>query len=87
MTFTHVEESHSDSNKEKTAESDTEGSGEIRWFSAEALHDMSQLKREFHILIKRYHPDETGYDASANTLREIIEEKDMILRYRKRAHR
>lgn len=83
MAFSHAEEKHEEKH---TSEPPKEDTNEIRWFSAEALTDMAQLKREFHILIKRYHPDETGYDASANTLREIIEEKDMILRYRKRAH-
>ncbi|MGN0240155.1 MAG: hypothetical protein ACI4CS_00560, partial [Candidatus Weimeria sp.] len=52
----------------------------IHWFSEAAIHDGSVLKKEYHLLIKRYHPDETGNTEDLEKLKEIIEEKDMILR-------
>ena len=52
----------------------------IHWFSEAAIHDDSVLKKEYHLLIKRYHPDETGNNDGLEKLKEIIEEKDMILR-------
>jgi hypothetical protein len=53
---------------------------QIHWFSEAAIHDDSILKKEYHLLIKRYHPDETGNNDGLEKLKEIIEEKDMILR-------
>ncbi|MQN00579.1 MAG: hypothetical protein DUD27_06200 [Lachnospiraceae bacterium] len=56
------------------------GSRKTHWFSEAAIHDDRILKKEYHLLIKRYHPDQTGNSDGLETLKEIIEEKDMILR-------
>lgn len=71
-------EDHS-SSKEKSYDNEKTAS-KTRWFSEAALHDGNVLKKEYHLLIKRYHPDETGDDSGLEILKEIIEEKDMILR-------
>lgn len=49
------------------------------WFSASARTDLSLLKREYHILVKKYHPDNTDDPTSAEILREIMEERADIL--------
>jgi hypothetical protein len=71
-------EDHS-SSREKSYDNEKTAS-KTRWFSEAALHDGNVLKKEYHLLIKRYHPDETGDDSGLEILKEIIEEKDMILR-------
>lgn len=88
-------EKHEENNKENQNGSKTnsdsydstvatyERNTKIRWFSEAALTNAGILKKEYHLLIKKYHPDETGYDSSANTLRDIIEEKDRILKSQK----
>ena len=76
-----------ESKKEKTSEKSTdnrENDIRIRFFSKDAIYDRNILRKEYHILIKQYHPDETGRDESGIILREIIEEKNMILGLKKR---
>ncbi|MDD6550426.1 MAG: hypothetical protein PUF16_01410 [Lachnospiraceae bacterium] len=67
-------------NESRTDQSEATKDSKTRWFSEAARHDSSILKKEYHLLIKRYHPDEIGNDTGLETLKEIIEEKDMILK-------
>lgn len=53
---------------------------EEKWFSLRAHYDEIELKKEYHALVKRYHPDVTGADDTEETLREIMEERERILR-------
>ncbi|MBQ2576804.1 MAG: hypothetical protein II566_06000 [Lachnospiraceae bacterium] len=49
------------------------------WFSEAARCDLSVLKREYHSLVKKYHPDATGNGATAVLLQQIMEERARIL--------
>ncbi len=49
------------------------------WFSKEAYQDEVQLKREYHALVKQYHPDAMGDKYSTEILKQIIEERENIL--------
>ena len=50
-----------------------------RFFSDKAANDIMVLKKEYHELIKRYHPDVTGSDKDAAIIRAVIEERAEIL--------
>jgi hypothetical protein len=49
------------------------------WFSAAAKKDFSVLKKEYRILVKKYHPDATGDGTTAILLQQIMEERARIL--------
>ena len=50
-----------------------------RFFSDLACTDILVLKKEYHELIKRYHPDVTGSEKDAAIIRAVIEERAEIL--------
>ncbi len=51
----------------------------FKWFSSEAMADISVLKHEYRVLVKKYHPDSTGDRSSAEILRQIMDERALIL--------
>ena len=76
---------HKDNAKKKAegkaghAKESTEAIQKHRFFSDEACSDITILKKEYHELIKRYHPDVTGSDKDAAIIRAVIEERAEIL--------
>lgn len=52
---------------------------EYRFFSGEALTNINVLKKQYHTLVKKYHPDANDSAESDEIIREIIEERAMIL--------
>lgn len=49
------------------------------WFSPAAHEDLRALKEEYRVLVKKYHPDSSGDDATARILMRIMTERADIL--------
>ena len=49
------------------------------WFSAEAKEDITILKREYRVLVKKYHPDVSQDAKTARILQSIMNERADIL--------
>lgn len=62
-------------------EREMEEEKEPSWFSDKAHHDLSLLKKEYRLLVKKYHPDSSGSRHTANTLQEIMLERASILEH------
>lgn len=50
-----------------------------RFFTEEAHTNLNVLKKEYHALVKKYHPDVNADASSEEIIREIIEERSIIL--------
>ena len=65
--------------RRQSAESHSAETNIFRWFSSEAMADIGVLKHEYRVLVKKYHPDSTGDRSSAEILRQIMDERALIL--------
>ncbi len=63
----------------QAAGEDFDGESRRRWFSEAAKEDLSILKKEYRLLVKKYHPDATGNGSTAVLLQQIMEERARIL--------
>lgn len=51
----------------------------FKYFSNEAQNDIHILKKEYHELVKKYHPDVNDDKDSDNIIKEIFEERERII--------
>ena len=58
-----------------TVETPFEGS----WFSARAHEDLAELKKEYRMLVKKYHPDNAVSDANSTAFQKIMAEHAEII--------
>ena len=57
---------------------DDESDIKAGWFSDEAKHDLALLKKEYRLLVKKYHPDNSDKDTTI-IMQQIMTERADIL--------